>query len=93
MFNYAQINEEGYCMAISSLSGEVGSEKLVLIEGFNADYINRRYDRSTQKWTDEYLVSKLGNEIPYGKDNSYNLDTIQQLHNKLDLIMEHLGIS
>lgn len=54
MFNYAQINEQGYCIGVSFLCGEVTSEDMILIEE-DGNYIGRKYDRQNKKWTDEYL--------------------------------------
>lgn len=54
MFNYAQLNEQGYCIGISFLSGEVTSNDMILIEE-NGDYIGRKYDKQNKKWTDECL--------------------------------------
>ncbi|MDY3369308.1 hypothetical protein [Zhenhengia yiwuensis] len=55
MFNYAQINEQGYCVGIASLSGEVLQDDMIPIESYDLSYINRKYDRHNKKWTDEYL--------------------------------------
>ena len=54
MFNYAQINEQGYCIGVSFLCDEVTSEDMILIEE-DGNYIGRKYDRQNKKWTDEYL--------------------------------------
>ncbi|MDA3732025.1 hypothetical protein PBV87_11085 [Niameybacter massiliensis] len=55
MFNYAQINEQGYCIGISSLTNEVVQENMILIEQYDNLYISRKYDKESKQWTDEYL--------------------------------------
>ncbi|MDU6361766.1 MAG: hypothetical protein E6590_17690 [Clostridiales bacterium] len=55
MVDYAQINEQGYCIGIASLSSEVLQDDMIPIESYDLSYINRKYDRHNKKWTDEYL--------------------------------------
>lgn len=55
MVDYAQINEQGYCIGIASLSSEVLQDDMIQIENYDISYINRKYDRQNKKWTDEYL--------------------------------------
>ena len=55
MVDYAQINEQGYCIGIASLSSEVLQDDMIPIESYDISYINRKYDRQNRKWTDEYL--------------------------------------
>lgn len=54
MFNYAQLNKQGYCIGISSLSSEVTNNDMISIDGYNNNYIGRKYDRQAKQWTDEY---------------------------------------
>ena len=55
MVDYAQINEQGYCIGIAYLSSEVLQDDMIQIENYDISYINRKYDRQNKKWTDEYL--------------------------------------
>ncbi|MGL5676852.1 MAG: hypothetical protein ACRDDX_10595 [Cellulosilyticaceae bacterium] len=60
IFKYAQINELGYCIGISILSGGVTSDDMIRLDE-NSDeylYINRKYDIEKSQWTDEYYISK-----------------------------------
>lgn len=43
MYNYAQIDEAGVCIAVSQLSGEVEAENLILLEAFEADLLGKTY--------------------------------------------------
>jgi hypothetical protein len=51
MYIYAQIDEDGRCYAISQLGCEVERERLVRIDGFDSDYLGKRY--ADGKWIDE----------------------------------------
>ena len=52
---YAQINKDGYCLALSSLNDKVIQDNLIDIDSFDYAYINRRYDIENKVWTEEYL--------------------------------------
>ena len=108
MFNYAQINELGYCIGLSCLSGEVIKDNLILIDDFDSSYINRKYDTENKVWTDEYYVVEpveMVNEheeitkevyqttLLSSEDNLLNMDLIASIDDKLNLIMEHLGLN
>lgn len=107
-FIYAQINEQGYCIGISSLSGEVVSDNLILIDEYDISYLNKKYDMEKKEWTDEYYVDEplevelseheLITKETYettslsAEDNLLNMDLLVSIDNKLNLIMEHLGL-
>lgn len=55
MFNYAQIDENGYCFGVSKLSGEVIAEDMIRLENTSLDYINKKFDRANKVWLNEYL--------------------------------------
>ena len=55
MFLYAQLNDNGYCISVSDLSGEVIDEKMIPITEFDDSYLGRKYDTTNKSWTDEYL--------------------------------------
>lgn len=55
MFLYAQLNDNGYCISVSDLSGEVIDEKMIPITEFDDSYLGRKYDITNKSWTDEYL--------------------------------------
>lgn len=108
-FIYAQINEQGYCIAISSLSGEVINDNLILLEEYDESYLNRKYDTETKEWTDEYyvyeplevtlseheLITKETYETTSlsAEDNLLNMDLLTTIDDKLNLIMAHLGLN
>lgn len=55
MYNYAQLNKQGYCIGISSLSGIVESYDMILLEEYDTSYLSRKFDRDDRLWIDEYL--------------------------------------
>lgn len=109
MFNYAQINEQGYCIGVSFLSGEVINENMIFIAE-DGDYIGRKYDRQNKEWTDEYFsvpepqisvtledikqdTSLISENVETSSfDNLINMDMLLALDEKLNAIMEHLGL-
>ena len=58
MFNYAQINELGHCIGISTVSNEVISNNMILIPEYDDAYIFRIYNIQKKEWTNEYLPPK-----------------------------------
>lgn len=108
MFNYAQINEQGYCIAISSLTGKIVGDNLILLEECDTSYLGRKYDKENSAWTDEYYVPEEVEKEPSeyerlitevyettstsAEDNLLNMDLLTALDDKLNLIMEHLGL-
>ena len=58
MFYYAQLDLIGFCIGVSCLSGEVENDKLVQIENYDVNYINRKYDLINKVWTNEYRQSE-----------------------------------
>lgn len=63
MFNYAQLNDNGYCIAESSLCSEVVDSKLIPIDSCNGSYLRRKYDRNHQQWMNEYLEYDTNKEL------------------------------
>lgn len=107
-FIYAQINEQGYCIGLSSLSGEVVNDNLILLEEYDTSYLGRKYDIENKTWTDDYYVEEpieiepteheLITKETYetttlsAEDNLLNMDLLTAIDDKLNLIMEHLGL-
>ena len=52
---YAQINEQGNCIGVSELSGEVEQPNMILLDEYDISYIGRKYDTENGVWTEEYL--------------------------------------
>lgn len=51
MYRYAQIDDDGYLVSDSFLSGEVTSDNMISIpEDFNL--VNKKYNRETKQWED-----------------------------------------
>ena len=108
MFNYAQLDERDYCIGISTLSGEVLQDDMILIDEEDMSYIRRKYDRAQNRWTDEYFIPDpiepiisehelITKEISYSveitsDDNLINMDMLLTIDEKLNAIMEHLGL-
>ena len=61
MFNYAQLNEECYCIGISQLSNKIEKENVILIDGNLGEFLGRKYDLESNCWTDEYLEESSTN--------------------------------
>lgn len=53
-FYYAEIDSDGYCVGLSQLSDSVENDSLIRIESMDDSYFNRKYDRGTESWTNEY---------------------------------------
>lgn len=49
MYRYAQIDNNGYVVSDSILSGEVQKENMILIEQ-DFDLTNKKYNKETQQW-------------------------------------------
>lgn len=108
IFIYAQINEQGYCIGLSSLSGEISNASMILLEEYDTSYLGRKYDTEAKEWTDEYYVEepvevvesehqKITRETyettsTSAEDNLLNMDLLTSLDDKLNLVMEHLGL-
>lgn len=77
MYIYAQLDTDGYCIAISQLSGEVVQPNLVKLNSFNASYIKRKYNTETEYWTDEYMPEpELADPVNEAID-TYTLNLVQ----------------
>ena len=42
-FNYAQINTDNICFAVSDLSGEVKADNMIRLETYDASLLGKRY--------------------------------------------------
>lgn len=77
MYIYAQLDTDGYCIAISQLSGEVVQPNLVKLNSFDASYIKRKYNTETEQWTDEYMPEpELADPVNEAID-TYTLNLVQ----------------
>jgi hypothetical protein len=47
MYNYAQLNGEGICYAVSMLSGEVVADNMIAIDEYDESLLGKRYNRET----------------------------------------------
>lgn len=102
MFIYAQLNNQGYCIGISSVNEEIVSDSLVLLSEFDQSYIGRKYNGG---WQDEYIqpmeniddhdkITKEthSNVATTSFDNLINMDMLLAIDEKLNAIMGYLGI-
>ena len=55
MFNYAQLNEECYCIGISQLSNKIEKENMILVDENLGNFLGRKYDLENKCCTDECL--------------------------------------
>lgn len=59
---YAQLNDIGICVGVSTLNEEVDSPQLVEIPTMDTDYINRKHENG--KWsTEKYLPDMAAIEL------------------------------
>ena len=85
MFLYAQLNDNGYCISVSDLSGEVIDEKMIPITDFDNSYLGRKYDITNKSWTDEYLEK---NNDEYTELTPSEEEELQEQINELqDVVM------
>lgn len=77
MYIYAQLDTEGYCIAISQLSGEVNQSNLIQIDNFDTSYMKRKYDSVTGQWTDEYIPDPEEADPVKDAIDAYTLDLVQ----------------
>ena len=54
---YAQIDEKGYCIAISDLGENMTDETLIMIPEMNENYLKRKYDKEKKCWTKQWKQS------------------------------------
>ena len=62
---YAQLNDEGVCVVVSELSGEVLKENLVPLESYNIDLLGKKYRNGLFEVvpkTKEQLLTELKRE-------------------------------
>lgn len=77
MYIYAQLDTDGYCIAISQLSGEINQPNLIKLNSFDTSYMKRKYDISTAQWTDEYMPEhEVADPVKEAID-AYTLDLVQ----------------
>ena len=85
MFLYAQLNDNGYCISVSDLSGEVIDEKMIPMTDFDNSYLGRKYDITNKSWTDEYLEK---NNDKYTEITPSKEEELQEQINDLqDIVM------
>lgn len=77
MYIYAQLDTEGYCIAISQLSGEVNQPNLIKLNSFNMTYMERKYDIITNQWTDEYMPEPKDVDPIQEAIDTYTLNLVQ----------------
>lgn len=77
MYIYAQIDSEGYCIAISQLSGEINQPNLIKLNSFDTSFMKRKYDISTAKWTDVYMPEPEVSDPAKDAIDAYTLDLVK----------------
>ena len=107
MFNYAQLNNEHFCIGVSSVYAEITNDNMILIDTYDTSFLNRKYDYQKKVWTDDYYIQKpiiiesehevltktINNNLELTSfDNLLNMDILISLDEKLNKIIEHLGI-
>ena len=77
MFIYAQLDADGYCIAISQLSGEVTQSNLIRLNSFDTSYMKRRYDVTIGEWTDEYMPEQPITDPVQEAIDAYTLSLVE----------------
>ena len=66
MFNYAELNEQFYCVGISQLTNKIEKENMILVDEDLEAFLGRKYDLENKCWTNEYFKfdkSGIDNDI------------------------------
>ncbi len=50
-YHYAQLNEHGICIAVSTLAGEVTADNLIRLDTYDTDKLWRKYENG--QWSEE----------------------------------------
>ena len=61
MFNYAELNEQFYCVGVSQLTNKIEKENMILVDENLGNFLGRKYDLENKCWTDEYLQNNTDN--------------------------------
>ena len=77
MFIYAQLDADGYCIAISQLSGEVTQSNLIRLNSFDTSYMKRKYDVTIGEWTDEYMPEQPITDPVQEAIDAYTLSLVE----------------
>lgn len=85
MFLYAQLNDNGFCVSVSDLSGEVIDEKMIQITDFDDSYLGRKYDITNKSWTDEYLEKNNAEDTEIAPSEVEELQ--EQINDLQDIVM------
>ena len=54
MYVYAQVDDIGVCIGISSLKSEFVRNDMILLDEYDESYVRRVYDLKKHEWTDNY---------------------------------------
>lgn len=91
MFRYAQIDDNGYLVSDSFLSGEVTSDNMIPVpEDFNLT--NKKYDKETKQWED-YIPEPVEQPISQDEINAeilLNQAHIMQTQNAQDEVLAEI---
>lgn len=79
LFHYAQIDEQGYCIGVSSLNEEVIADDMIRLDDADISYLGKRYDVETHEWTDEVM------EFPEEEERPSEMLLLQQQLTDLEL--------
>lgn len=77
MYIYAQLDTDGYCIAMSQLSGEVNQSNLIRLDSFDTSYMKRKYDTVNNLWADEYMPEQPEVDTVQEAIDAYTLSLIQ----------------
>lgn len=88
-FNYVQLDENGYGVGISSLSGEVISENMIRISDYDTAHMRRKYNLKEKQWTDEYL-EVIEEPIVVAKDDSSEIQALKEKMNNLEVLLQKI---
>lgn len=84
MFHYIQIDENGYVVSDSYLSGEVTADNMIRVDD-DFDPTNKKYDFETKEW-----VECIPEPIEVPEPQPTQLDTIEANTTYLVMMMEEV---
>lgn len=90
MFYYAQINESGICIGISSLNQEINNPEMIMIESYNVDYLWRKYEN--EQWSKE-KYEPIVEKVPTTDEKINELQELIQSQQMQDLVLMDINLT
>jgi ribosomal protein S4 len=79
MFNYAQLNDNNICIAISILKSKINQNNMIEIDNMDDDYLWRKYENN--EWSQEKFLPN------YSQIELDRVETIEQAIAELSILL------